>query len=937
MEKVKLIDIQKDIFDEILSLINNDLENSIVIFPNRRPGYFLVDYISKAYDNKPLPAPKLMGMDDFINFVFEKINPQAKTASEYDLIYSLLNDFGDDIQNAIFDIKNKEDKMAFDYFLPVALSILSDFEELKIHRVEPQKMRDFDFIVFNELSISRDDVFRKFSDRFIKFSDIYAKFYQKLEKEKRYTRSMKYSFVSQNIKNYDMSGFKNIVFAGFFALTESEKIIFKNIYNNHPNSYFLYYNTGNIKDYIPFTVEDYSTPQTNIPKLVVRKVSSSFEELSELRKDLISVSHIDNNLFKAGRENVVVINDESIVTSLLNNVLGDFSDFNVSSGFPLKLTPIYSMFMLLFELIESATEVDGKKLYSIEKYFKFLNHPYIKNIKFDSEKAEETRKEIHRIFEKIKKPLNIRISLSDVEGDSEIIKRINDLFIRSFDSIKNVDDFLSKLLNILKYLDKDSTASRHHYWAYFNEVICDIIEEIKNSEISKLVFNEKKSYFDFIKIFFNTKTHPFKGSPIKGLQCIGFLEARNLKFKNVFMLDLNNEILPNIKKKDSVIPDFVRKELNIPDSKTSFDIYSYYFHLLFYGCENFYAYYVDNKEREISPLLEKIKWLYEKEDKDFKETTPVFNINFNKKDLSKIKKTDEIKRLLSSMSYSYSAIENYLKCQLSFYYQYVLGLSENEEIKEDFEKNEIGIILHKVFEKYFSKYIGKTFIDKDKDKEKKTIFGIFEEEIKRKIQDRISLKDYMFKKQILNRLSDFIEFHFKNHRDREIIMCEKNISFDLQYDKEKYVKFNARIDRVDKISKDGKNEFIITDYKTGHIDLNGVEKMNLDKMLSEFRGGKKLNLLQLFIYVYCFAGLKNLKNVEGADISNTTAEFLCLHERDIKVIPEEIITFENENINKVMDFVKNIISEIIDDDYFNPPENDNNCEYCPYKTICDRL
>ena len=70
---------------------------------------------------------------------------------------------------------------------------------------------------------------------------------------------------------------------------------------------------------------------------------------------------------------------------------------------------------------------------------------------------------------------------------------------------------------------------------------------------------------------------------------------------------------------------------------------------------------------------------------------------------------------LRDFPYSASALDTYLRCQLQFYYSYVLRVDKKEEISGDIERQDIGKFVHHVLAQYFSKRKGRPLNGKDID------------------------------------------------------------------------------------------------------------------------------------------------------------------------------------------------------------------------------
>ncbi len=69
----------------------------------------------------------------------------------------------------------------------------------------------------------------------------------------------------------------------------------------------------------------------------------------------------------------------------------------------------------------------------------------------------------------------------------------------------------------------------------------------------------------------------------EGLQVLGVLETRTLSFDRVFILDVNEEILPDTRKEDSLLPFQVRKGLGLPTYLDRDQLAAYHFETLWRG------------------------------------------------------------------------------------------------------------------------------------------------------------------------------------------------------------------------------------------------------------------------------------------------------------------------------------------------------------------
>ncbi len=261
----------------------------------------------------------------------------------------------------------------------------------------------------------------------------------------------------------------------------------------------------------------------------------------------------------------------------------DEDTYNISLGYALQRTPVFAFLNSIMELI---TTMDGDRVY-VPDYLNFVLHPYTKNI-YCNTSAEISRILFHTLEETLTKyRTKTFVSLAEIEGDAKLFQLVLDKLpqdesgvtkevlaehlrsvhhntIGKFLSFENVRDFSLKCIELLTYIFNNSTAKLHPLFYPFSESFVRSLELISRSLMKEIVFTERSSYFSFFRKYIMTCYTPFEGTPVKGLQVLGFLETRNLRFDRVFILDANEEVLPDTKKEDTLLPFRAREILGLP-------------------------------------------------------------------------------------------------------------------------------------------------------------------------------------------------------------------------------------------------------------------------------------------------------------------------------------------------------------------------------------
>ena len=891
LKKIETLKSDASMIDFLAGEISSstDMEKIAVIFPNIRPGFYLKQKIFDI-NKKELMLPDVYSIDDFImkNLFKKEFFSFIETI---DMVCLLYKNFKNQIDK--FFSKN----MSFDEFIGWGRIIINDFEELKINAVKPDELKIYDFLIKDAIKTARNAVM----DDFEKISMIYRDFYDFLYKNKKFSRAMIYDEFLNILDSLNFD-YDLIIFAGFFGFNKVEKEIFAKFYKMN-SSRFVFMSHSILKEKISFLSDDIDISDGfKIPlKLHIRKTINKHHEIFSLKKNL-SDSEIDDGDFDS--ETAIVLGDQSMILPLIENVLVDVKKFNISAGFSAKFSPIYSLIEVIKDCVDNSIKEKERRYYNFSRYFKLLTHQYIKSMFKDSVSLMKYYESRAVKF----------ISLDEIEYEYPQVKDINNHLLKPFEEIKNIDDFLQKVYSSLSYIIKNSRLSAHPYWKTLFDITIEKIKETENREVSDLSFEMKKSYFEFLKSVLIDVKAPFIGTPIEGLQCIGFLESRGLKFKNLYILDLNDGIIPEKPDFKSFISDIIKRKLGISDRKYNLDIYRYYFETLISQAENVWIFYVDNSKNSQSPLVERIIWRCQKEKiclDEKMEDMP--EISFESYLPQKIDKDERIKDILKNFRYSASSIDLYIECELKFYYRYILGIYEKTDIDESIDYLGYGRIVHKAFELIFKNLKGKEIsVSNFKSIEEP---GVIADKAVSEYIDKNSYEHYFIKKQISKRINDLLNYLIDSKKEYGIVSAEESDSdyFELSGDR---IEVTAKADLI--IEKDG--NALIIDFKTS---------TDPKRYLPSFKaidGGnyKKINSIQLPLYIKVFSKRKNFSSVNASIItvgSKNIEEKLCYDEGEFP---------RQKEIEKI---ILGIIKEIINKKTFDPPEK-LNCADCEFYNIC---
>lgn len=908
---------------------NADYSRVTVIFPNKRPKHFLLKYMNERIGKSFFP-PHVLSMDEFIEQTFERIFPESKNISVIEsvyIIYELFHKFRDFID----DFEQKNLFIDFEKFYPFGTKIFESFEELYIENVSAQRLKEYESWINFYSSLSK----------------IYDEFYLILEKEKLSTRAYKYRKVSEQFRLDTLQKVDLLLLCGFFALTKTEKKIIENIKNFFEKEQLSgqfcqwFYHTDISQEDGP-NIRIYECPDRHGQVYTIGNI---------LEKNLIN------------EETVIVLPSEDLLFPILRQGLAflDGHEYNISMGYHVVRTPLWSFFEDLSKMLNSFTyEERGRYLFPVSEYLQFVLHPYVKNIVFEDDptvtrilfhslESYISEKGITLILDELESNI-LDKALIEIDGLKKYdfnhlkrhIKNIHDTLIRPFLSILNVGDFSKKCLEALNFIYLKSTAKYHPLFFPFYNTVVNKIEELSNSLLKNLKLNDFSGYFNLLKNYVREVRTPFEGIPVRGLQILGFLETRNLRFKNVFFLDLNEEIFPPLYE-DYVLPLRVREALGLPIFKDREKLIEYYFRTLINGAEQVHLFYVRDEKSEKSRFIEKLIWEREKFFQKIDRQSVHYRVNLSADKPKEIKKEKRHIEFLKNLPYSPSSIDMYLKCPLKFYYSYFLGLKDKEELEID--SAQVGRIVHSVLASFFQ---GLKNVEKLTKQQMKTdlIESITDEEFKERFGSYISGSLYLVKEQIIRRVREVLEKYYSNiisNYSLRVLGVEEpfNVVFE-------GIKLSGRIDIIEKRN----DKIFLVDFKTSGRRENYLIKIDkLPEIIkfynNELSSGKTCYLTHLFsksissiqmpIYLLGFSKEKNIS------LNNLVGIYLLIGkpriDEGIEINPlEKFMSLENA-MEKIELTLKTIINELFNPDIpFYPTKNfKENCQYCEFRTNCGTL
>ena len=963
--------------EDLLDKFGQNLSRVAVVFPNKRAALFLSDELAQLTD-KPLWSPAYITISELFRHHSER-----QVADPIKLVCDLHRCFTG--QTGIDE--------TLDHFYGWGQLLLSDFDDLDKHMADADKvfanvrdlheLDDVSYLTQEQRNIIRK-FFSNFSDthnselkeRFLKLwsrmGDIYHAFNERLSEQQLAYEGALYREVAQR-EDIDFE-YEHYAFVGFNMLQEVEQQLFRQLRKQGKALFYwdfdhYYMPTRNahkeneaghfIAQYLSDFPNEFDTARQDLyghfstPR-DIRYIAAPTEN-AQARFISTWLKEKNGERIEAGRRTAIVLCNEGLLQTVIHCLPNEVEKVNITTGYPLIQSTAASLVTLLINLQTTGYSTQ-REAFRMAQVNAVLNHPYARYISKQAQDVQTKLREQHLYYPTLDV---LRVDegtqlLFTHHTDHEALLRwlcdIMQLVARGVDSEQDGADPLAQESLFRMY----TLLNRLIGLVACGDLQVDIIT--LQRLISQLV---------------SSTSVPFHGEPAEGLQVMGVLETRNLDFDHVLLLSCNEGNMPKGVNDTSFIPYSIRKAYGLTTIDHKVAIYSYYFHRLLQRAEDITVMYnnatTDGHTSEMSRFM--LQLMVESPHHFTFNTLQAGqkHVPFNPQP---IEKSGEVMERLfryfdprlnpkqNAPLLSPTAINNYMRCNLQFFYKYVCNLRENDENEEDVVDNRVfGNIFHEASRIIYTRLTEKSrqILASDIDallKEKseieravdmafqKELFGIDSQSAPRNMSRNFNGLQLINREVIIHYLRQLLTI------DRRMapfsIIGLECLSMAAIETPHITTTIGGRIDRLDCITEKNpttgatEQRIRVVDYKTGSrkptpIDsVEGIfEPENLSKHSDYY--------LQTFLYG-CIVRTSTSYNSRQLPVSPALLFIQHAGAEDY----DPVLTFGKERINDVEDsraaFSKLLVEKI--DEIFNPdiafaPTDDRQrCSSCPYFLLC---
>jgi hypothetical protein len=361
------------------------------------------------------------------------------------------------------------------------------------------------------------------------------------------------------------------------------------------------------------------------------------------------------------------------------------------------------------------------------------------------------------------------------------------------------------------------------------------------------------------------------------------LESRALDFENLIVLSVNEGVIPRGIHDTSILPYDLKRHHGIPGTREKDAVMSNHFFRLLQRARNVHLIYSPLTDRFGSGEKSRFLLQLEEELKDVKISYRKFKTPLGSKPNDNTVQKDKLfydllENYFLGKGLSVSALNKFIRCPLDFYYTYICGIREDENVQEDIEDSSMGIIVHNILEDLYKPFIDQQLNASTLRNSLKNISELTEDRFKLRLNQKKLLGiNYLSKEIAITQIEKVIMSDIRDLESGSTIELlgtelRLNTPFPYQMGSRKIqINLNGTIDRVD-----CRNGIIrLIDYKTGNVNETSVNPLDLT---AEASATNSISL-QLAFYSYIYGKLNPDAEINSWIVAVKNSKQLHYHGR----------------------------------------------------------
>ena len=712
-----------------------DTASCTLVFPHRRPIRYLREVLALDDDvPKPLLLPRMESVTPWMSSLRASLEGrplrQAGLLDRAALLYEVVRSLGKGY-GPLAQLPAERDR-----FFPWGMRLAELMEELLRHCREPANLEH----VAGEVQDTAAALLAR-------LGDIFEAYTTALDERGWTTPGLDACRVaSRAAEAAEPLAGRRVILAGFHALTGSEEALFRALWDRgaevvlHSDPALTrntdcHFACAAHRDWLRrwrAKARLYGPESTDPPRDI------RFVEGFDLHSQLAAMTRA---LGPGPQDAAVIVPDSDALMPVLHH-LPD-TDVNVSMGYPLARTALYRLLDTMITLQESARPApendDGRPRWYWRGLVELIRHPYLKLLEYAP--GLPLRPALRALEQAVRRGGTYqRPDPSDpavlpdaafpggeAQAGRDLLGHVMDACLDGFaraDTLRGLGDAVLHLAALLLPVDDDGASP----WSRFpldaeclHRLLTSVVPTLRESAMSRDSYGPKVLYA-VLRLLLERERVPFEADPLTGLQVMGMLESRLLRFEHLVILGATDDALPGGPSHDPLLPDPLRLSLGLPDQGQRAQVAAYNFFGLLQGPGRAVICWHAGVQGAgpgaskgvRSRFVEQLLWTEEQRQQRLLSPgdPPLDTVAFPVRPMPErdgtIAVTGPVRgRLMERLgTVTPTLLDTWLACPVRFFHRYLTPLEEVEDVAEQGDPRELGILVHAALQDFFAPRLG---------------------------------------------------------------------------------------------------------------------------------------------------------------------------------------------------------------------------------------
>ncbi len=701
----------------------------------------------------------------------------------------------------------------------------------------------------------------------------------------------------------------------------------------------------------------------------------------ELKKSSQALAHEKAQESAREQSVAVVLGSSSLLMPVLHHL--PERDFNVSMGYPMDKSSLFSLIETLMRLQENARGgEDSPRRYYWRYLLHALRHPFVQMLRYGEGQDSHSLHSLLGLIEKALRQGNRFVSQEEVlhiaalqaEVTPQGVAMLSDVLtclLHNFAQVHSTQS-MGEAVSLLCHSLLQYGAAMWKRYPLDAESLYRLLQKVIPTLKAATIAQEtlpQSTLFALCRQLIVAERVPFEADPITGLQVLGMLETRLLHFDKVLILDATDDALPGFAAQDPLLPDALRQVIGLPALQERERVMAHTLYRLASSAKDVYFYWQEGMQRSAlfdgkksrSRFVDAYLWKEEQKLGHIIENDtaplesapcPVAPIEHEEQILEVHAGLRQKIIQLLQKGISPTKLDSYLRCPQRFMWENMYKLRPLDEVNEGDDPAAVGQLLHSVLQEAYTPFVGQSVPPQGLDEAH--VQELFEKALANSsiVQSLPPQSLMLLRMAAPVRLQQFLRMQIEQAPETEVVALEHSLLVPIEGLFQQTFHLTGTFDRVDtRVRSQGAEGehmegLVVLDYKTGKlpsvkpkvwentelwkdIGLWSPTASNSYELLNQVADAFASVQLPCYIYMCQQHFDEDVLDAALVDLGKTGKEFYLLGTKMDVETCEDIMTLR---IPQLLTF---LVNHMYTAEEFHAREGAH-CTYCAYGALCKR-